>query len=132
MSVQPPAPAPASSRPLTLSPDDDNVVVSRVESGEAVDYQHWPVALRARLGDSGSAALADVFEERDQVLLSIATERFERRLSEECAKLRSEMVQLRAELRVDIANARADFIKWSFLFWIGQAATVAGLFVALR
>jgi hypothetical protein len=65
-------------------------------------------------------------------VMSVVTERFERRLTEECAKLRSEMVQLRADLRVDIANARADFVKWSFLFWIGQAATVAGLLVALR
>ena len=53
-------------------------------------------------------------------------------MTEECGKLRSEMVQLRSDLRVDIANARADFIKWSFLFWIGQAATVAGLLIALR
>jgi hypothetical protein len=63
---------------------------------------------------------------------AVVTERFEYRLTEECGKLRSEMVQLRADLRVDIANARADFIKWSFLFWIGQAATVAGLLIALR
>lgn len=75
---------------------------------------------------------AVVFKERDEILMSFVTERFERRLTEECAKLRSEMVQLRADLRVDIANARADFIKWSFLFWIGQAATVAGLLVALN
>ncbi len=84
------------------------------------------------LGDSGSAALADVFKEHDEILMNVVTGRFERRLTEECAKLRSEMVQLRADLRIDIANARADFIKCSFLFWIGQAATVAGLLIALR
>lgn len=117
---------------MTLAPDDENVVVNRAESGESVDYRHWPVALRERLGDSGSAALADVFKERDEILMNVVTERFERRLTEECAKLRSEMVQLRADLRVDITNARADFIKWSFLFWVGQAATVAGLLIALR
>ncbi len=97
-----------------------------------MDNGHWPRALRERLGDNGSAALADVFDERDGALMTVVTERFEHRLTDECATLRSEMVQLRADLRVDIANARADFIKWSFLFWIGQAATVAGLFVALR
>ena len=97
-----------------------------------MEHRHWPFALRERLGDSGSAALADVLDKRDQLLMNLITERFERRLTEECAKLRSEMVQLRGDLRVDIANARADFIKWSFLFWIGQAATVAGLLIALR
>ena len=101
-----------------------------------MDYQSWSPALRERLGERGSAALADVLEERDEVLLSVVTERFERRLSEECSKLRLEISALRTELkadfRVELANVRADFIKWSFLFWIGQAATVAGLLVALR
>jgi hypothetical protein len=116
---------------LTLTPDDENVVVNRAESGEAVDYRQWPVALRARLGDNGSAALAGMLEERDDASMTVVTERFEHRVTEECAKLRSNMVQLRADLRVDIANARADFIKWSFLFWIGQVAAVAGLLIAL-
>jgi hypothetical protein len=117
---------------LTLSPDDENVVVNRAESDRPVDYRRWPNALRERLGDGGSAALVDVLDERDHALMTVVTERFEHRLTEECAQLRSEMVHLRADLRVDIANARADFIKWSFMFWIGQAATVAGLLVALR
>ena len=117
---------------MSLSPDDENVVVNRAESDRPVDYRRWPNALRERLGDGGSAALVDVLDERDHALMTVVTERFEHRLTEECAQLRSEMVHLRADLRVDIANARADFIKWSFMFWIGQAATVAGLLVALR
>ena len=91
-----------------------------------------PRALRERLGDYGSVALAEVLDQRDDAVMTVVTERFEHRVTKECGTLRSEMVQLRADLRVDIANARADFIKWSFLFWIGQAATVAGLLVALR
>ena len=112
---------------MTRALDDDNVVVIRAESGGSVEYRHWPFALRERLGESGSAALADVFEKRDEALISVVTERFERRLSEECGKLRSEMVKLQAELRVDIANARADFIKWSFLFWIGHVGITVGV-----
>jgi len=121
---------------LTLPPDDENVVVNRAESDRPVDYRKWPIALRERLGDSGSAALVDVLDERDHALMTVVTERFEHRLTEECSKLRSEInalrTELRADFRVELANARADFIKWSFLFWIGQAATVAGLLVALR
>ena len=116
---------------LTLPPDDETVVVSREESGKAVEHRQWPFDLRERLGD-GSAALAGVLEDRDHDLMTVVTERFEHLLTEECAKVHSEIVELRADLRVDIANARADFIKWSFLFWIGQAATMAGLLVALR
>ena len=85
-------------------------------------------------------ALAEVLYEHEHVLTSVVTERFERRLSEECGKLRVEMGALRADLRADfrigLADQRADFIKWSFLFWIGQAVTVvgtvAGLLVAFR
>ena len=121
---------------MTLSPDDENVVVGRAESGEPVEYRHWPVVLRERLGDNGSAALADVLDRHDHRMMSVVTERFERRLSEECGKLRSEVnalgTGLRADFKVELANARADFIKWSFLFWIGQAATVAGLLIALQ
>lgn len=79
--------------------------------------------------------------------MNVVIERFERRFSEECGKLRAEIGELRTELRaemreqsaglradfrVGLADMRADFIKWSFLFWVGQAATVAGLLIALR
>ena len=88
------------------------------------------------------------------MLDQVIPERFERRLGEECGKLRAELGEVRTELhtelgavraelreqcgilradfRVEMAGVRADFIKWSFLFWIGQAATIAGLFIALR
>lgn len=76
-------------------------------------------------------------------MLSIATERFERRLSEECSKLRSEMQELGSNLRADmkvlrsdlvaeIATTRADLIKWAFVFWAGQLATAIGMVVALK
>lgn len=105
-----------------------------------MDHRQWPVELRQRLGDAGSVALADVLDDRDHVLTSIVTERFEHRLTEECGKLSAEMTILRAELRADfrigLADVRADFIKWSFIFWIGQVVTVvgtvAGLLVAFR
>ena len=49
-------------------------------------------------------------------MLSVATERFGRVVAEESAKL-----------RVELAGFRAEILKWSFLFWIGQVAAVAGL-----
>lgn len=54
-------------------------------------------------------------------------------------QLRAEMHggfgQLRAEmgvLRADMANQRADLMKWALLFWVTQAAAVAGIVTALR
>jgi hypothetical protein len=50
----------------------------------------------------------------------IAVERFDRRLSEETGKL-----------RLDFAEMKVDLLKWSFLFWIGQVAVLAGI-IAFR
>ena len=86
--------------------------------------------------------------EHDQ-LLATATDRFERRLSEEIAAVRITMVEQDAATRQDIANFRVDMsgqfaasriehearhrelLKWAFVFWVGQAIAVAGMFKAL-
>jgi hypothetical protein len=36
-----------------------------------------------------------------------------------------------AALRHEIATRHVDQLKWSFLFWVGQVAVVAGLFGVL-
>ena len=89
-------------------------------------------------------------------LLSVATDRFERRLAEECGKQRAETGQLRlevvtqgaeirasvsalrvevagqfAEAKVDAANRHRDLLKWALMFWMGQAAAVAGIVSAI-
>ncbi len=81
----------------------------------------------------------------DHVMLTAEAERFERRLIEEISSLRAEMYRelhaLRLELHDGLADVRqemsalrqemtamrADILKWSFLFWIGQVATIAAL-----
>jgi hypothetical protein len=79
-------------------------------------------------------------------VLSIAVERFERRLSESIAQseaaLRKEMGQLEIRLRQElsqmevrlvreIALSRADLLKWSFVFWIGQVVAVSAVMAAM-
>ena len=56
---------------------------------------------------------------RDDVL-SLAAERFERRLTEEVAGLRVALVR-------EIYDLKADMLKWTFLFWVGQFAAFAAL-----
>jgi len=55
--------------------------------------------------DSVPALTAEHFEQRLGHLESLLIERFERRLAE----------------------TRADLLKWSFLFWIGQIAAIAAM-----
>ena len=53
-------------------------------------------------------------------VLQTASERFDNRLTVEMGALRLEMQKGFSELRVEV-------LRWSFLFWIGQVAAVAGL-----
>lgn len=70
-------------------------------------------------------------------MLTIVTERFERRLAEEIARLRVDLTQEMhagfTALRKEMAEQRAELLKWSMLFWIGQfAAFTAVLSFMLR
>jgi hypothetical protein len=46
-------------------------------------------------------------------------------------ELQKELTEVRAELRTEMANQRADLIKWMFIFWAGTVIPLAGLAVAL-
>ena len=90
-------------------------------------------------------------------LLSTVTDRFERRLAEECGSVRTEIGQLRvdmmsqtSDIRLEVSNLRLDvteqfgamkadgaakhveLLKWALVFWIGQAATIAAIIKALH
>lgn len=101
-----------------------------------------PAALADRLGVDASAGLVRFVGAIEERAVNVATERaadrFERRLVTEAAALRAEMVEMKASLRQDVAELTSDLrqemasrhfalLKWSFLFWIGQAVTVAAL-----
>lgn len=64
-------------------------------------------------------------------VLSIAAERFERRLAQEIAglevRLMREMHAGFAAIRQEMANQRVEMLRWSFVFWIGQVAATVGL-----
>jgi hypothetical protein len=66
-------------------------------------------------------------------LIEVQAQRFdarlEQRLAETRAELRTEMHVGFAQLRSDMANLRAELIKWMFLFWLGSVgATLMSIF----
>jgi len=65
-------------------------------------------------------------------VLSLSAERFERRLTQEIGGSRAEIHSGFTGLRQDLSNQRAELLKWSFLFWIGQIASIAGLLAFVR
>jgi hypothetical protein len=66
----------------------------------------------------------------DDVVTS-AVERFDRRLTTEMSSLRVDMTREIAALRQDftkeLSSVRVELLEWSFLFWVGQVAAIAGL-----
>lgn len=77
-------------------------------------------ALAMRLGHDGARELNELLDAEQQTwserVLTIVTERFERRLVEEVAKL-----------RVELAKDRFEVVKWMFLFWLGQIAAMTAI-----
>lgn len=63
----------------------------------------------------------------------------ERRVAEVHHEMQAGFAQLRQELQVGLsgmetklAQARADLIKWSFIFWVGAVGAIAALAGVLR
>jgi hypothetical protein len=74
--------------------------------------------LKQKLGEKEAEALvsfvdAKLKEANDQNLIVAAT--------------KEDIANLRTELKTDIANARADMIKWMFIFWIGTIGVLSGI-----
>jgi hypothetical protein len=99
-----------------------------------------PAALRTRLDDDATFGLVELLdsERKDwsEHVISVASDRFERRLAQELCAMRTDISkalndQLTA-IRQDTAVARLEMLKWSFVFWIGQVAAVAGLLAFMR
>lgn len=107
-------------RYLTTSPatvplpfrDDDGIVVvevgpHRAKWKYAMQFNEVPEPLRSRLGPAATAGLLELLSmshERERAaLIDAMAGRFERRLGDECAALRVEMANLRADLRQEMS-----------------------------
>ena len=105
-----------------------------------------PDALAKRLGDEGSDGLVALLEasreDWAESVLTAAVDRFEYRLTTEMSTLRfdvarelsglrqdviREIAAVRQDFTRDLSGVRVELLKWSFLFWVGQVAAMAGL-----
>ena len=58
--------------------------------------------------------------------------RFDAKLEQRATQLDAKMDKRVAELRRDMSELRADLIKWMFVFWAGNVATLLALFQFFR
>jgi hypothetical protein len=82
-----------------------------------------PASIRRKLGDEAAEGLVEMFGLYHQ----LTSERFERRLAEEISGLRLEMHQGFAAIRQEMSMGNVAWLRWSFLFWIGQVAALGGM-----
>jgi len=71
----------------------------------------------------------------DEQLLTIATDRFERRLAEETGKLRVEIADVRVAieaLRADGIERTHELLKWAMGLWVAGVAAMAALLAFFR
>lgn len=57
--------------------------------------------------------------------------RFDAKLEQRVAELRSEMEAGFAALRVEMASLKSDLVRWMFIFWTGTMVTLLGTVIAL-
>ena len=89
-----------------------------------------PRALREKLGEEAASSLVELLNYQSQnsgdSIAAFVEEKFERRLSEEIAKIRDEVSTLRTEMH---KNQTAT-VRWMFLFWAGQIGALIGILFA--
>jgi hypothetical protein len=108
-----------------------------------------PKILREKLGEEAAEGLIELLnnfsEHTHNSVITLAVEKFERRLAEEIGKFRSEVAEQNASLRSEtseqIASLRSELfekierghtstIRWMFLFWVGQIGVLLGFLFA--
>ena len=100
-----------------------------------------PKPLRDKLGEEGSDALISLMNQQSESakgdVIEIAGEKFERRLSEEMAKVNERFSEVNeriteetSRLDVKISESHTNLIKWMFIFWIGQVGALLAILFA--
>jgi gas vesicle protein len=101
--------------------------------------------LKDKLGDEGVDSLIRLLNQsqqnQKQDLMVYLEEKYERRLTEEIGKVNERLTEEIgkvneritkeiAGVKTDLADTRADLIKWMFIFWMGQVIALVGILFA--
>jgi hypothetical protein len=64
------------------------------------------------------------------VTIAETEKRLDNRITEEIGKVNERITKEIAGVKTDLANTRADLIKWMFIFWMGQVVALVGILFA--
>ena len=102
-----------------------------------------PKVLREKLGEDGADSLVELINLSNQKVkedvIELSAEKFERRLSEELSKLRTEDIAKLdkritdevAKLRVEMAELKTDLIKWQIGMFVTTVILILGLYATI-
>jgi len=83
-----------------------------------------PEILREKLGRDGAEALVGILNDN---ILAVAEEKFENRITITENKFDNRMAALEERFERRLAETKAEIIKWMFIFWIGQLASITAV-----
>ncbi len=88
-----------------------------------------PISLRDRLGEDAAHASSVYIESSGEKwrrdVTTTCTERMDLRM--EHLASREDLAEGFVRIAQEVGNIRAEWLRWSFVFWIGQVAATAGL-----
>ena len=87
-------------------------------SGLRVQIAQGECTLRGETTNLGATLRQEMADLRDALRQEMADLR---------DALRQEMTGLERSIRGDIAAGRVEFIKWAFMFWVGQVLAITGI-----
>lgn len=76
---------------------------------------------------------SEIISAKAELKDEIATVRADLRITGErlSKRIETEIANLRTELKTDTANTKSELIKWMFIFWVGQFASIVGVLTAI-
>ncbi len=93
-----------------------------------------PRVLRQKWGEDEVDAVIDLINKSNLKLkedvLVFVEDKFERRLTEEMAKVNQRITEEISRVNQKISESHANLIKWMFIFWMGQIGMMLGILFA--
>lgn len=93
-----------------------------------------PRKLLDKIGEEAAGELLELLNTFEQYshnsVITLAEEKFERRLSEEISKVRVDLSRETAAIREELHRNQSATVRWMFLFWVGQIGALLGILFA--
>jgi oligoendopeptidase F len=123
-----------------LKKDIIEIIAERFEKNLSVELVNLKLELMER--NSSLAAQLNERINKTETQLNERINKTEIQLSERITKVEAQLIKTEAQLnerittsneklRVEIANSKAETIKWMFIFWIGNVITIIGGIIAI-